>query len=80
MSGSSVNSFAREFRNLTWGDALKLCAQTTCILHSPDGQIKAMHSVSARLDYPGVGSEHSWLKDSGRAEYVAANDDEALRV
>ncbi|KAH0831418.1 bifunctional tryptophan synthase TRP1 [Lanmaoa asiatica] len=51
----------------------------TYILQSPDGQIKETHSVSAGLDYPGVGPEHSWLKDSGRAEYVVANDEEALR-
>ena len=42
------------------------------------GQIEATHSISAGLDYPGVGPEHAWLKDSGRAEYVAATDDEAL--
>ena len=51
----------------------------TYVLQSPDGQIKETHSVSAGLDYPGVGPEHSWLKDSGRAEYVTANDEEALR-
>jgi tryptophan synthase len=37
------------------------------------------HSISAGLDYPGVGPEHAWLKDSGRAEYVVATDEEALR-
>jgi tryptophan synthase beta chain len=42
------------------------------------GQIIGTHSVSAGLDYPGVGPEHSYLKDIGRAEYVAINDDEAL--
>ena len=42
------------------------------------GQILDTHSVSAGLDYPGVGPEHSWLKDIGRVQYVAANDDEAL--
>lgn len=51
----------------------------TYVLQSPDGQIKETHSVSAGLDYPGVGPEHSWLKDTGRAEYVAATDEEALR-
>ncbi len=45
-----------------------------------DGQIAATHSISAGLDYPGVGPEHSWLKDEGRASYVAINDDEALRA
>jgi tryptophan synthase beta chain len=43
-----------------------------------DGQIIETHSVSAGLDYPGVGPEHSWLKDIGRANYVAINDKEAL--
>ena len=42
------------------------------------GKILETHSVSAGLDYPGVGPEHAWLKDIGRVQYVAANDDEAL--
>ena len=42
------------------------------------GQIRETHSISAGLDYPGVGPEHSHLKDTGRATYVAVNDDEAL--
>jgi tryptophan synthase beta chain len=48
------------------------------LMQDEDGQIIETHSISAGLDYPGVGPEHSWLKDIGRAEYVAANDDEAL--
>jgi tryptophan synthase beta chain len=44
------------------------------------GQVKDTKSVSAGLDYPGVGPEHSWLKDIGRAEYVAVTDDEALKA
>ncbi|HLF05863.1 MAG TPA: tryptophan synthase subunit beta [Thermoplasmata archaeon] len=48
------------------------------VLQDSDGQVSGTHSISAGLDYPGVGPEHSWLKDSGRAEYVAATDDEAL--
>jgi tryptophan synthase beta chain len=51
----------------------------TYLMQDADGQIIETHSISAGLDYPGVGPEHSWLKDSGRAEYVAINDDEALR-
>ena len=43
------------------------------------GQIIETHSISAGLDYPGVGPEHAWLKDSGRASYVAITDDEALQ-
>jgi tryptophan synthase beta chain len=50
----------------------------TYLLQNADGQIAQTHSVSAGLDYPGVGPEHAWLKDSGRAQYVALTDDEAL--
>ncbi len=48
------------------------------LLQDADGQVRATHSVSAGLDYPGVGPEHSFFKDSGRAEYVTVTDDEAL--
>jgi tryptophan synthase beta chain len=47
-------------------------------MQNDEGQIIETHSVSAGLDYPGVGPEHAWLKDSGRAKYVAITDDEAL--
>ncbi len=50
----------------------------TYLMQDEDGQIVHTHSVSAGLDYPGVGPEHSWLKDIGRVNYVAINDDEAL--
>jgi tryptophan synthase beta chain len=50
----------------------------TYLMSDENGQIMGTHSVSAGLDYPGVGPEHSYLKDIGRAEYVAATDDEAL--
>jgi tryptophan synthase beta chain len=52
----------------------------TYLLQDPDGQIIETHSISAGLDYPGVGPEHAWLKDSGRAEYVSATDKEALEA
>jgi len=66
--------------------AAPLCAGTPGILHGnktyllqdSDGQITHAHSISAGLDYPGVGPEHAWLKDTGRAEYVSITDDEAL--
>ncbi len=66
--------------------AAPLCAGKPGVLHGnrtylmedENGQIAATHSVSAGLDYPGVGPEHAWLKDSGRAEYIAVSDDEAL--
>ncbi len=50
----------------------------TYLLQNPNGQIMETHSVSAGLDYPGVGPEHAWLHDLGRAEYVGITDDEAL--
>lgn len=52
----------------------------TYLMEDDNGQIIETHSISAGLDYPGVGPEHSWLKDSGRAKYVAINDDEALQA
>ena len=50
----------------------------TYLMEDSNGQITETHSISAGLDYPGVGPEHAWLKDIGRVEYVAANDDEAM--
>ena len=47
-------------------------------MEDEDGQIIDTHSISAGLDYPGVGPEHSWLKDMGRVNYVAVTDDEAM--
>ncbi|MDR2689298.1 MAG: tryptophan synthase subunit beta [Azoarcus sp.] len=52
----------------------------TYLMQDENGQIVETHSISAGLDYPGVGPEHAWLKDSGRAEYVAATDGEALEA
>jgi tryptophan synthase beta chain len=52
----------------------------TYLMEDDDGQIIETHSVSAGLDYPGVGPEHAWLKDSGRATYLAVTDDEALHA
>ena len=48
------------------------------LLQDDDGQVIEAHSISAGLDYPGVGPEHAWLKDVGRVEYVAISDEEAL--
>ena len=50
----------------------------TYVLQDDHGQVIETHSISAGLDYPGVGPEHAWLKDSGRAQYVGATDAEAL--
>jgi tryptophan synthase beta chain len=52
----------------------------TYLLQDEDGQIIETHSISAGLDYPGVGPEHAWLKDSARAEYVGVTDSEALQA
>jgi len=68
--------------------AATLCAGKPGVLHGnrtyliqdENGQIIETHSISAGLDYPGVGPEHAWLKDSGRAEYVSITDDEALNA
>jgi tryptophan synthase beta chain len=50
----------------------------TYLLMNDDGQIQDAHSISAGLDYPGIGPEHSWLHETGRATYLSATDDEAL--
>jgi len=50
------------------------------VLCDGGGQILEAHSISAGLDYPGVGPEHSWLKDTGRARYLSATDEEALQA
>jgi tryptophan synthase beta chain len=68
--------------------AASLCAGKPGVLHGnrtyllqdANGQITETHSISAGLDYPGVGPEHAWLKDNGRAEYVAVTDEDALRA
>ncbi len=64
--------------SLTAGRPGVLHGNRTYLLQDDNGQIIETHSVSAGLDYPGVGPEHAWLKDSGRAEYVTITDDEAL--
>jgi tryptophan synthase beta chain len=63
---------------LTAGAPGVLHGSRTYIMADANGQISETHSISAGLDYPGVGPEHSWLKDLGRANYVAVTDDEAL--
>ena len=64
--------------SLTAGKPGVLHGNRTYLLQDDNGQIAETHSISAGLDYPGVGPEHAWLKDTGRAEYVVINDDEAL--
>ncbi|NMF95973.1 tryptophan synthase subunit beta [Aromatoleum toluolicum] len=68
----------RHAASLTGGTPGVLHGNRTYLLQSDDGQIIETHSISAGLDYPGVGPEHAWLKDSDRAEYVGVTDEEAL--
>jgi tryptophan synthase beta chain len=64
--------------SLTGGRPGVLHGNRTYLLQTEDGQILEGHSISAGLDYPGIGPEHSWLKDTGRVDYVVATDKEAL--
>jgi len=66
--------------SLTGGRPGVLHGNRTYLLQTDDGQIVDAHSISAGLDYPGIGPEHSWLHESGRAEYVSATDAEALEA
>jgi tryptophan synthase beta chain len=66
--------------SLTAGSPGVLHGNRTYLLQDGDGQIKEGHSISAGLDYPGIGPEHSWLKDAGRVEYVPIMDHEALEA
>ena len=68
----------RHAASLTAGRPGVLHGNRTYLLQDANGQIIETHSISAGLDYPGVGPEHAWLKDTGRAEYVSITDDEAL--
>ena len=70
----------RHAASLQLGKPGVLHGNRTYLLQDENGQIVETHSVSAGLDYPGVGPEHAWLKDSGRAEYVGATDKEALQA
>jgi tryptophan synthase beta chain len=66
--------------SLTAGQVGVLHGNKTYLLQDETGQIREAHSISAGLDYPGVGPEHAWLRDSGRATYVTATDDEAVEA
>jgi tryptophan synthase beta chain len=69
---------AAEAASLGSGRPAVLHGARSSVLADEDGQILDAHSISAGLDYPGVGPEHAWLRDSGRARYEVATDDEAL--
>ena len=66
--------------SITAGAPGVLHGNRTYLLQDDDGQIKEAHSISAGLDYPGIGPEHAWLRDTGRVTYVSATDDEALEA
>jgi len=68
----------RHAASITGGRPGVLHGNRTYLLQDDDGQIQDAHSISAGLDYPGIGPEHSWLNDIGRAHYVSATDQEAL--
>ncbi|MEP5286083.1 MAG: pyridoxal-phosphate dependent enzyme, partial [Alloalcanivorax venustensis] len=76
-AGDGIDT-GRHAAPLTAGRPGVLHGNRTYLMEDDNGQIIETHSVSAGLDYPGVGPEHSWLKDIGRVNYVSADDNEAL--
>ena len=76
-AGLGVNT-SRHAATLCEGSVGVLHGSKSYLLQDPDGQIKIAHSISAGLDYPGVGPEHAYLKETGRAGYVAVTDKQAL--
>jgi len=78
-AGDGLDS-GRHAASLIGGRPGVLHGNRTYLLQDEDGQIIETHSISAGLDYPGVGPEHAWLKDIGRAEYVGVTDAEALKA
>ena len=78
-AGEGIDS-GRHAASLSGGQPGVLHGNRTYLLQNEDGQIDEAHSISAGLDYPGIGPEHAWLKESGRANYVAATDKEALEA
>jgi tryptophan synthase beta chain len=78
-AGQGLDS-GKHAASLTAGRSGVLHGNRTYLLQDENGQVIETHSVSAGLDYPGVGPEHAWLKDAGRAEYVTITDAEALQA
>ncbi|MCC5982791.1 MAG: tryptophan synthase subunit beta [Rhodobacteraceae bacterium] len=76
--GRGVDDRMEHCASLTGGRPGVLHGNRTYLLQDADGQILEGHSISAGLDYPGIGPEHAWLHETGRAEYVSITDDEAL--
>jgi tryptophan synthase beta chain len=79
-AGGKGLSSGKHAASLSAGKAGILHGARSYVLQSTDGQIEETHSISAGLDYPGVGPEHSYLKDNNRAAYVSVTDDEALEA
>ena len=77
--GLGVNT-DKHAASLTGGHPGVLHGNRTYLLQNDDGQITDAHSISAGLDYPGIGPEHAWLHDQGRVEYVSVTDEEALEA
>lgn len=78
-SGEGIET-GKHAASLNAGAPGVLHGNRTFLLQDGDGQIAEAHSISAGLDYPGIGPEHAWLHDIGRAEYVSATDDEAVEA
>jgi tryptophan synthase beta chain len=78
-AGHGIRS-GRHAASITGGRPGILHGNRTYLLMDDDGQITEAHSISAGLDYPGIGPEHSWLHDMGRVNYVSATDAEALEA
>jgi tryptophan synthase beta chain len=77
-AGGTGLELGRHCASLTQGQPGVLHGALSYLLQDPDGQVIETHSISAGLDYPGVGPEHAYLQDAGLARYVSASDDEAL--
>jgi tryptophan synthase beta chain len=78
--GKGVDDKMEHCASLTGGRPGVLHGNRTYLLQDDDGQILEGYSISAGLDYPGIGPEHAWLHESGRAQYVSVTDDEALEA
>jgi len=76
--GEGIDNRMKHAASLTGGSPGVLHGNKTYLLQDPEGQIIEGHSISAGLDYPGIGPEHAWLNDLGRVKYVSVTDHEAL--
>ena len=77
--GQGINT-RKHAASLSAGKPGILHGNKTYLLQDKNGQIREAHSISAGLDYPGIGPEHSWLKDKGRVKYFTVNDKEAIEA